>query len=58
MFLFSDVFSYLMLSTESVSDLQVRLNKKNLAMTIDERRFRPNLLIHGKKSFLNDTILY
>jgi len=44
---FADTFAYMMLSKASIEGLNKLLDEENVDMKVEEKRFRPNILIEG-----------
>ncbi len=40
----------MMMSRESMEDVNGKLAQKGVNMTVEERRFRPNILISGRQN--------
>jgi uncharacterized protein YcbX len=45
--LFADGFGFMLVNDASVAELNRKLSDKNANLKIDERRFRPNILVKG-----------
>ena len=46
--LFADGFGFLLTNEDSIDDLNIKLKAQNINLTVDERRFRPNISVKGK----------
>ena len=46
--LFADGFGFLLTNEDSINDLNIKLKSQNIDLTVDERRFRPNISVKGK----------
>ena len=46
--LFADGYGFLLINNESIFGLNKMLKKRNVDLTVEHRRFRPNILVEGK----------
>ena len=46
--LFADGFGFLLTNEDSINNLNMKLKEQNIDLTVDERRFRPNISVKGK----------
>ena len=49
--LYADGYGFLLMNNASINGLNKMLKKRNVDLTVEHRRFRPNILVDGKGKY-------